>query len=180
MATEEQVENPSLLPQYPELIMEAIEALNDKNGSNKSSISKHIEDTCENLPAAHSTLLSHHLNKMKASGQLILIKNNYQKPDPNAPPRRGRGRPPKPKMLVPPGTVVSPPRPRGRPPKPRDPLAPPPPKKMKTSSASGRKRGRPPKAGTTARPPPPPSGAPRGRGRPPKVKPQPTAAPVGA
>ncbi|KAA8529029.1 hypothetical protein F0562_033483 [Nyssa sinensis] len=185
MATEESnnpAPAPPSLPQYPELILAAIEAVNDKNGLNKSAISKHIESTYGELPAAHSTLLSHHLNKMKQNGQLVMVKNNYMKPDPNAPPRRGRGRPPKPKVPLPPGTVIGPPRPRGRPPKPRDPLAPPPPPKKKAASAgSGRPRGRPPKlAKTTAAAPvaAPASGPPRGRGRPPKVKPA-VAAPVG-
>uniref|UniRef100_A0A5B7ABD1 H15 domain-containing protein n=1 Tax=Davidia involucrata TaxID=16924 RepID=A0A5B7ABD1_DAVIN len=160
------------------MILAAIEALNDKDGANKSAISKHIESTYGDLPAVHSTLLSHHLNKMKQSGELVMVKNNYMKPDPNAPPRRGRGRPPKPKDPISPETVVvGPPRPRGRPPKPRDPLAPPPPPKEKGPSAgSGRSRGRPPKkAKKTAAPA---SGATRGRGRPPKVKPA-VAAPVG-
>ncbi|CAI9779138.1 unnamed protein product [Fraxinus pennsylvanica] len=178
---------PAALPQYPELIMNAIDALNDKNGSNKSAISKHIEATYGNLPPAHSTLLSHHLNKMKATGQLLFVKNNYLKPGPDAPPRRGRGRPPKPKTPLPPGTVLPPPRPRGRPPKSRDPNDPPPPPKPKSApspAASGRKRGRPPKATKTGVPPPSAavgatSGVPRGRGRPPKVK-QAVAAPVGA
>ncbi|THG16206.1 hypothetical protein TEA_002768 [Camellia sinensis var. sinensis] len=89
---------PPSLPQYPEMIMAAIEALNDKNGSSKSAISKHIEATASSdVPAAHATLLSHHLNKMKQSGQLVMVKTNYMKPDPNAPPRRSRGRPPEPK-----------------------------------------------------------------------------------
>ena len=79
------------------MILAAIEALDEAGGSNKSSISKHIEDTYGSLPAAHATLLSHHLNRMRQSGELVLVKNNYMKPDPNAPPRRGRGRPPKPK-----------------------------------------------------------------------------------
>ncbi|KAL0315625.1 UNVERIFIED_CONTAM: HMG-Y-related protein A [Sesamum radiatum] len=179
---------PGTLPQYPEMILAAIEALNEENGSNKSSISKHIEATYGNLPPAHSTLLTHHLNKMKSAGQLLFIKNNYLKPDPNAPPRRGRGRPPKPKSPLPPGTVSPPPRPRGRPPKSRDATAPPPPPKPKptstTATVSGKKRGRPPKGATEgAGAAPPPStatgGAPRGRGRPPKVKPA-VAAPVGA
>ncbi|KAJ6431692.1 hypothetical protein OIU84_019050 [Salix udensis] len=91
----------STLPQYPEMIMAAIEALDEKEGSNKTSISKQIESTHPDLPPAHGTLLSHHLNKMKESGQLVLVKNNYMKPDPNAPPKRGRGRPPKPKLSTP-------------------------------------------------------------------------------
>lgn len=172
---------------FLQLIMNAIDALNDKNGSNKSAISKHIEATYGNLPPAHSTLLSHHLNKMKATGQLLFVKNNYLRPGPDTPPRRGRGRPPKPKTPLPPGTVLPPPRPRGRPPKSRDPNDPPPPPKPKAApspAASGRKRGRPPKATKTGVPPPSTSvgatsGVPRGRGRPPKVK-QAVATPVGA
>lgn len=166
------------LPQYPEMILTAIEELNEKNGSNKTSISKHIESTYGNLPSAYSTLLTHHLNRMKSSGQLVFFKNNYLKPDPNSPPRRSRGRPPKPKASIPPGTVLPPPRPRGRPPKSRDPSDPPPPPKQKpasaTTSVSGRKRGRPPKASTEQVPTdtPGPSttgGEPRARGRPPKA-----------
>ncbi|KAI7993672.1 HMG-Y-related protein A [Camellia lanceoleosa] len=172
----------STLPQYPEMILAAIEALDDKNGSNKSAISKHIEDTYGELPPAHTTLLSHHLNKMKQSGQLVMVKNNYMKPDPNSPPPRGRGRPPKPKSDLPPDAVASPPRPRGRPPKSRDPSDPPPPPKIKSPSpGSGRPRGRPPKKAKTGVGAPPPltaSGSPRGRGRPPKVKTA-VATPVG-
>ncbi|KAJ7954285.1 HMG-Y-related protein A [Quillaja saponaria] len=159
------------LPEYPEMIMAAIEALNEKEGSSRTAISKHIESTHGDLPAAHSTLLSHHLNKMIQSNQLILLKDNYIKPVSDAMPKRGRGRPPKPKVPLSEDTVVSLPRPRGRPPKPRDPLAPPPEPKKKTSTGSGRPRGRPRKAPTTVAAPTE-NGAPRrGRGRPPKVKP---------
>ncbi|KAK6157574.1 hypothetical protein DH2020_011822 [Rehmannia glutinosa] len=121
------------MKQIQPMIMAAIEALNDKNGSNKS---------------------------MKAAGQLVFTKNNYLKPDPNSPVRRGRGRPPKPKTPLPPGAIPLPPRPRGRPPKSQDPTAPPPPPKPKaattTSTLSGKKRGRPPKAATAGVTPPPP------------------------
>ncbi|GLT24858.1 hypothetical protein SLA2020_000250 [Shorea laevis] len=169
----------SALPDYTQLIMAAIEALNEPIGSSKAAISKHIESTLTDLPPAHPTLISVHLNKLRESGQLLLVKNNYMKPDPNAPPKRGRGRPPKPKQPLPPGTVLPPPRPRGRPPKARDPFAPPP--KPKTSAGTGRPRGRPPKkaksGSAAAAAPPPVSGVKRGRGRPPKVKP--AVAPVG-
>lgn len=177
------------------MIVAAIEALNEEHGSNKSSISKHIakhiEATYGPIPPAHSALLNHHLNKMKSSGQLQFLKNNYLIPDPNSPPRRGRGRPPKPKTPLPAGAVLSPPRPRGRPPKSLDPTAPAPPPKPKTATTapapaiSGRKRGRPPKnaapaaAAATVAPAPATGGAPRGRGRPPKVKPM-EAASLGA
>ncbi|KAM2745336.1 hypothetical protein PS2_021082 [Malus domestica] len=101
------------LPQYPELIMVAIEALNDSNGSSKSAIAKHIKSTYGDLPKTHAALLAHHLNMMKNTSELVLVKNNYMKPDPNAPPKRGRGRPPKAKTPLPSGTVSSPPRPHG-------------------------------------------------------------------
>ncbi|TKY56712.1 HMG-Y-related protein A [Spatholobus suberectus] len=67
-------------------IMKALEALNEPSGSSKSAISKHIESTYGELP--DSNLLVQHLNKMKESGELVFLKNNYMKPDPNAPPKR--------------------------------------------------------------------------------------------
>nr|AAM60937.1 linker histone protein, putative [Arabidopsis thaliana]BAH57156.1 AT1G14900 [Arabidopsis thaliana] len=175
------------------MIMEAIESLNDKNGCNKTTIAKHIESTQQTLPPSHMTLLSYHLNQMKKTGQLIMVKNNYMKPDPDAPPKRGRGRPPKQKTqaesdaaaaAVVAATVVStdPPRSRGRPPKPKDPSEPP---QEKVITGSGRPRGRPPKrprtdSETVAAPEPAAqaTGERRGRGRPPKVKPT-VVAPVG-
>ncbi|KAK7305695.1 hypothetical protein VNO77_43605 [Canavalia gladiata] len=175
MATGEVINKPPSLPPYPEMILKAIEALNEENGSNKSSISKYIESTYGGLPQGHKALLNVHLAKMRDSGVLVFWKNNYTKRDPNAPPRRGRGRPPKPKDHLPPGTILPPPRPRGRPPKgPNDPPRPP---KAKTSSGSGRPRGRPRKmarpAGGFGGAPPSKAGTPSGRprGRPPKVKP---------
>ncbi|KAK8517736.1 hypothetical protein V6N12_016577 [Hibiscus sabdariffa] len=53
---------------------------------------------------------------MKEFEELVFLKNNHMKADPNAPPRRGHGRPPKPKAPLPPGMVLSSGRPRGRPP----------------------------------------------------------------
>ena len=95
-----------------QMIIAAIDALNEKMGSNKTSISKYIESKYQNLPAGHSTLLRHHLNRMKDTGELIFWKNNYMKPDPNFI-RRGRGRPPKPKEPGMPTSASA--RPRGRP-----------------------------------------------------------------
>lgn len=118
------------------MILEAIDALNEGNGCNKSSISKYIESTYGGLPQGHKVLLNVHLAKMRDSGVLVFWKNNYTKHDPNAPPRRGRGRPPKPKELKPPGTVLSPARSRGRPPKYLNDLS-------RPSIGSGRPRGRP-------------------------------------
>ncbi|CAA7043679.1 unnamed protein product [Microthlaspi erraticum] len=179
---------PSSLPPYPQMIMEAIEESND--GCNKTAIAKHIESTQHDLPPSHATLLNYHLNQMKQSGQIVIVKNNYMKPDPNAPPKRGRGRPPKAKPLVDssqvaiPAPSVSPPRPRGRPPKSKESPSEAPPSssiqaKPKEPSVSGRPRGRPPKKQKTdsetvkadAAPTVQPNGERRGRGRPPKVKP---------
>ncbi|XP_027336656.1 HMG-Y-related protein B-like isoform X2 [Abrus precatorius] len=169
MAAGEVTNKPLSLPPYPE----AIEALNEENGSNKSSISKYVESTYGGLPQGHKALLNVHLGKMRDSGLLVFWKNNYSKRDQNAPPRRGRGRPPKPKDPLPPGTTLPPPRPRGRPRKgPNDPPRPP---KAKFSTGSGRPRGRPRKmarpAGGFGGAPPSKAASGRPRGRPPKVKP---------
>ncbi|PIM98419.1 hypothetical protein CDL12_29103 [Handroanthus impetiginosus] len=136
------------------MIMEALDALKQTEGANKSSISKYMESKYGEMPPGHSDLLSHHLTRMKESGELFFIKNNYIKPGPDAPVKRGRGRPPKPKEPLPLGAEVPAPRPRGRPKK--DPNAPPAPKKPKLPAG-------PPSISKTGRP----------RGRPRKVNPQP-------
>eukprot|EP00261_Vitis_vinifera_P035925 XP_019077168.1 PREDICTED: HMG-Y-related protein B-like [Vitis vinifera] len=134
---------PSSILQHLEMTMAAIEALNDKSGSSKSSISKHIESAHGGLPADHSTLLVHHINRMQQNDNPVMVRNHCMKPDPNAPPRKGRGRPPEPEVPFPPGTVLTPPRPRCHPLKPRNPFALVSPPK-KASSGSGKPRGRPP------------------------------------
>ncbi|XP_062192348.1 HMG-Y-related protein A-like [Phragmites australis] len=176
MATED-APKPSPLPPYPEMILAAIEALNDKNGSNKSAISKFIEGKHGDLPPAHASLLTAHLARMKETGELIFLKNNYFRADaPDAPPKRGRGRPPKPRdpNAPPPPPKPSSPRPRGRPPKSKsvDPLEA---AVAQATAGMPKARGRPPKK-AKASPAPAPAGdgtAPvkRGRGRPPKVRP---------
>ncbi|URE08403.1 linker histone H1 and H5 family [Musa troglodytarum] len=158
---------------YPEMITEAIEALNDKNGSNKSAISKYMESKYGELPPAHSSLLTAHLARMKESGELLFVKNNYIRPGPDAPPKRGRGRPPKSKPALPPVADLPSPRPRGRPPKPKDALAA---AVAKATAGLPRPRGRPPKLARTAGSVTAAAAAAggvvkRGRGRPPKVKP---------
>ncbi|XP_031107539.1 HMG-Y-related protein A-like [Ipomoea triloba] len=123
----ERVNKPPSHPEYPEMIIEAIDALKQEEGSNKTSISRYIESKYGELPSAHSKLLTFHLDRMKQSGELIFLKNNYIKAGPGVPPKRGRGRPRK------------------------DPNAPPVPKKPKPSpgpstvtlSKTGRPRGRP-------------------------------------
>ncbi|XP_026459544.1 HMG-Y-related protein A-like [Papaver somniferum] len=105
MATEE---HPRLLPEYPEMsqnpdappkkmIFAAITALDKAAGSNKTSISNYLKSTYGDLlPAEHKDLLTQQLNKLKKCGELVFVKNNYMLPtNPNAPPKRGMGRPPK-------------------------------------------------------------------------------------
>ncbi|CAL9099696.1 HMG-Y-related protein A-like [Musa acuminata AAA Group] len=179
MATEE-VSKPPSHPTYPEMIMAAIEALDEKGGSNKSAIARHIASTYQDLSESHASLLTAHLARMKESGELLFVKNNYMRPGPDVPPKRGRGRPPKPKPELPPGETAAPrppPRPRGRPPKPKDPVAA---AVAKATSGMPRRRGRPPKkvarsagteAGSSTAPATAGGGVKRGRGRPPKVKP---------
>ncbi|XP_074336222.1 uncharacterized protein LOC141673377 [Apium graveolens] len=150
------------------MIMGAIDALKEKDGSSKSAIGKHMESTYGDLPAGHMNSLTEHLNKLKEDGELVFVKNNYMRPGSSAPPKGGRGRPPKvkdanaaevPVAAVTPSAAAAavadgPSRGRGRPRK--DPNAPPSVKKAKTEkpkedekeedptrSKSGRAPGRP-------------------------------------
>ncbi|KAI3957945.1 hypothetical protein MKW98_020587 [Papaver atlanticum] len=101
MGTEEL---PQSLTEYPEMSQNpdappkrAITALDKASGSNKTSISNYLKSTYGNLlPAEHKDLLTQQLNKLEKCGELVFVKNNYMLPtNPNAPPKRGRGRPPK-------------------------------------------------------------------------------------
>nr|GMD82677.1 HMG-Y-related protein A-like [Ipomoea batatas] len=99
-----------------QMILEALHVLKQKERVNKFGISKYIESKYGGMSDAHSKLLTFHLERiMKQSGDLIFLKNNYIKPGPDTPPKRGCGRRPKPKAPVAPGTIFAPPRPRGRP-----------------------------------------------------------------
>ncbi|QHO13167.1 HMG-Y-related protein A [Arachis hypogaea] len=90
-------------PPYAEMIYTAIEALKEKEGSSKRAIAKYIEQVYkEQLPPTHSTLLTHHLNRLKNNGMLQMVKKSYKLPrsadatDPNPSPSgssRPRGRP---------------------------------------------------------------------------------------
>ncbi|TKY61052.1 Histone H1.2 [Spatholobus suberectus] len=91
-------------PSYDEMIYTAIGALKEKDGSSKRAIGKYIEQVYKDLPPTHSALLTHHLNRLKSSGLLLMVKKSYKLPgsDPLPPPptfqaQRNRGRPPKPK-----------------------------------------------------------------------------------
>ncbi|KAJ4796226.1 HMG-Y-related protein A [Rhynchospora pubera] len=154
--------SPSPLPSYPELIKAAIAKIGGPNGSTKAAISDHIQASLSSgLPADHAALLSSHLASMSSSGELTFIDDLYSLPLI----KRGRGRPPKPRLPGETGPRRTPSdgprRPRGRPPKPRDPSAP---------EKVPRPRGRPPKSinGGSAEP----TGEKKQRGRPPKVRPQ--------
>ncbi|KAM0043591.1 putative linker histone H1/H5, domain H15, AT hook, DNA-binding protein [Helianthus debilis subsp. tardiflorus] len=73
-------------PPYPEMIMAAIAALDDKDGSSRQAIAKYIEREYSNLPPTHPNLLTHHLKRMKNEGQLIMIKHSYAFPPPRSVP----------------------------------------------------------------------------------------------
>ncbi|PKU69360.1 HMG-Y-related protein A [Dendrobium catenatum] len=95
MATAQEESKVASHPAYYEMILAAITELGEKDGSNKLAISKQIEATYgDRLPTDHSALLSESLAKLNKSGKLLFVKNNYLKPDTDAQPRRGRGRPP--------------------------------------------------------------------------------------
>ncbi|KAM0949090.1 putative High mobility group protein HMGA, plant [Dioscorea sansibarensis] len=175
MAATEEPSDQSSLPPYSEMIMAAIDAVNEGNGASESSISKFVEATHEGLPSTHSADLGLELVRMRESGELVMVENNYKRPEPEVAPKRGRGRPPKAKPSGTDSEVVAAtvPRPRGRPPKPKDPLAV---AVAKAAHGLPKRRGRPPKNPRVPAPVPMASvavvGVKRGRGRPPKVKPQ--------
>ncbi|KAG0464262.1 hypothetical protein HPP92_020331 [Vanilla planifolia] len=154
---------------YHEVVTEAITALGEQDGSTKSAILYHIETTYRgNLPANHEAALSEALATMKDAGDVLLINNKYKNSTPGTLPRRGRGRPPKPKVSPPPGQDPPTPRPRGRPPKIRDPLAV---AVAKAAAGFPRSRGRPKKIRPASSAlPMTVVGVKRGRGRPPKVR----------
>ncbi|XP_020085254.1 HMG-Y-related protein A-like [Ananas comosus] len=153
---------------YPQMIMDALatSTLDGAEGLPRSAISKHVDAARGgDLSPSHDASLGAHLARMVEDGEIVRMPNGNYAPsaaadDAGAPPRRGRGRPPKPK-------APGPRRPRGRPPKPRDPLAP---------AKVSRPRGRPPKNGAAsteaAETAEDGAGAKRPRGRPPKVRPQ--------
>lgn len=72
----------NLHPPYAEMIIAAISALKDKDGSSRQAISKYIEKEFINLPPTHATLLTHHLKRLKNQGQLIMVKHSYMLPPP--------------------------------------------------------------------------------------------------
>ncbi|XP_049934993.1 uncharacterized protein LOC116259370 isoform X2 [Nymphaea colorata] len=163
---------------YPEMIMAAVRALNEPNGSSKEAICNYIESNHPNVRPSHSTLLLHHLHLLKEDGSLVMEKHCYKVPSDSqgsepisAPAKQGRGRPPKPQIAV---LAGGPPQPRGRPPKPKVGVPaggpsrrrgrPPKPKVRVPAGGGSRPRGRPskPKVGVPA------GGPSRPRGRPPK------------
>ncbi|CAN6195875.1 unnamed protein product [Urochloa humidicola] len=73
---------PPTLPSYPEMILEAIDALGNANGSNKTAISGYLKDKYRaDLPKDHNSLLTINLGRMKSSGELVFSKNNYFRPE---------------------------------------------------------------------------------------------------
>ncbi|KAG5041814.1 hypothetical protein JHK82_013913 [Glycine max] len=88
-------------PPYDEMIYTAIGALKERDGSSKRAIGKYIEQVYKDLPPTHPALLTHHLNRLKSSALLVLVKKSYKLPGshhlPALQPQKTRGRPPKPK-----------------------------------------------------------------------------------
>ena len=64
------------------MIVEAIRALGLENGSNKTAISDYIKGRYgSRLPAQHNAILTGHLARMKATGELAFLRNSYLLPD---------------------------------------------------------------------------------------------------
>lgn len=152
------------------MIVAAIAALAEENGSSQAAIARRIEAEARgDLPASHPALVAAHLSRMSAAGELVaVVGGKYTLPPPPAPPApespAGGGddcadeeEAPEP---LPPQPPVK--RGRGRPPKVRPPGFP----AAGTGAAAvpGRVVGVP---GTAAASP---AAAPRRRGRPPKPR----------
>ncbi|KAJ7945132.1 HMG-Y-related protein A [Quillaja saponaria] len=60
-------------PAYAAMIHEAISELNEEDGSTEEAISNYIKIKYKNLPVAHATILSHHLQKLCQVGEIILV-----------------------------------------------------------------------------------------------------------
>ncbi|GAB2209530.1 hypothetical protein Drorol1_Dr00026748 [Drosera rotundifolia] len=68
-------------PPYPEMILGAVAALKEEGGSSKQAISRYIEQAYrDHLPPAHPALLTHHLQQLRNSGHLIIVKKSYMLP----------------------------------------------------------------------------------------------------
>ncbi|KAK8962498.1 hypothetical protein KSP40_PGU020609 [Platanthera guangdongensis] len=162
-----------------QMILAAIAALGEKEGPNKSAIIKFIEATYSgSLEEGYTAEISDALEKLQDSGELQLVRSHFVKVETVASPRRGRGRPKKPKSVPSPGPAAQTPLRRGRPPKPKGSHA----AAVKIAGGISRRRGRPRKKHRPAVVAAPPAGAKgreatavilvkRKRGRPRKVKP---------
>jgi hypothetical protein len=64
------------------MILEAIDALGNANGSNKTAISAYLKSKYHaSLPSDHTSLLTINLGRMKSSGELVFARNKYLRPD---------------------------------------------------------------------------------------------------
>ncbi|CAN6322855.1 unnamed protein product, partial [Urochloa humidicola] len=75
-------------PSYPEMIVAAIAALAEENGSSQAAIARRIEaDARGDLPASHPALVAAHLSRMSAAGELVAVAGGkYALPPPPPPP----------------------------------------------------------------------------------------------
>ncbi|NP_001142793.2 HMG-Y-related protein A [Zea mays] len=173
-------------PSYPEMIVAAIAALAEENGSSQAAIARRIEAQARgDLPASHPALVAAHLSRMSAAGELVAVAGGKYalppppaQPAPESPADDGEDddddddcadevdeEEEAPEPLLVPVPVPQPPakRGRGRPPKPRPagfPIGVP--GAAASPAAAPRRRGRPPKP----RDPHAPPKIPRPRGRP--------------
>ncbi|XP_031256790.1 transcription factor SPT20 homolog isoform X1 [Pistacia vera] len=63
-------------PPYAYMIQRAISELNELGGSSEVTISKFIEAEYEDLPFAHASLLTHHLQKLVKKGDIVCTSGN--------------------------------------------------------------------------------------------------------
>lgn len=70
------------LSRLAQMIVEAIRALGLENGSDKAAISDYIKGRYgSSLPVQHNAVLTGHLARMKATGELAFLGNNYLLPN---------------------------------------------------------------------------------------------------
>ncbi|CAH9143953.1 unnamed protein product [Cuscuta epithymum] len=62
------------------MITTAVATLKETNGSSRQAIARYIDRFYSDLPHTHSSLLSHHLKRLKNTGQLVMVKHSYKLP----------------------------------------------------------------------------------------------------
>ncbi|KAL8161245.1 hypothetical protein V2J09_012734 [Rumex salicifolius] len=63
-------------PTYSTMVLRAITEIDEEDGSSENSISEYIKANYDDLPWAHKSILSHHLNRLCYDGLVVLTATN--------------------------------------------------------------------------------------------------------